>query len=60
MPSEKMWDQLKDAVCNRADDTIEELREAMLPKLCSWWESADGLMSLLGQGKNGLGQQVNA
>ena len=59
-PSEKMWDQMKDAVCNRADDTIEDLREAMLPKLRSWWERADGLMSVLGEGKNWLGQQVNA
>ena len=59
-PSEKMWDQMKDAVCNRADNTIEELREAMLPKLRGWWERADGLMSLLSQGRNWLGQQVNA
>lgn len=59
-PSEKMWDQMRDEVCHRTDDTIEELREAMLPKLRSWWERTDGLMSLLGQGKNWLGQQVNA
>jgi transposase len=58
-PSEKMWDLVKDEVCNRADDTIEGLREAMEPKLRSWWEQPGGLRSLVGYGKNWLGQQVN-
>ncbi len=48
-----MWDQMKDAVCHQADDTIEDLREAMVPKLRSGWERGDGLISLLGQGKIG-------
>ena len=59
-PSEKMWDQMKDPVCNPADNTIKDPREAMLPKLCGWWERTDGLMSLLSQGRNWPCQQVNA
>jgi hypothetical protein len=54
-----MWDLVKDEVCNRADDTIEGLREAMEAKLRSWWEQPGGLRSLVGYGKNWLGQQAN-
>lgn len=59
-PTEKIWDQIKDVVCNEAYESIDALQEAMLPILRQFWEQADGLMSLLSYGKNWLGQEVNA
>ena len=57
-PTEKIWDQLKDAVCNRVFGTIEALQEGMLPKLREFWENPLGLSSLIGN--NWLRHQVNA
>lgn len=56
-PVEKIWDQLKDAVCNRVFESVEALREALLPKLREFWENPLGLSSLLG--RNWLGQKAN-
>ena len=57
-PTEKIWDQLKDVVCNKVFDGIEAMREELLPKLKSFWESPAGLSSLIGN--NWLRQKVNA
>jgi transposase len=57
-PTEKIWDQLKDVVCNRVFETIEVLRAALLPKLRSFWSDPLGLSSLVG--RNWLLQKVNA
>ena len=57
-PTEKIQDQLKDAVCNRVFGTIEALQEGMLPKLREFWENPLGLSSLIGN--NWLRHQVNA
>ncbi len=57
-PVEKVWDQLKDAVCNRVFESVEALREGLLPKLKEFWENPSGLTSLIG--KNWLRQKVNA
>ena len=57
-PTEKIWDQIKDVICNQVFATIEALREAILPKLRSFWESPDGLSSLIGQ--TWLRQKANA
>lgn len=57
-PTEKIWDQLKDEVCNRVYDTIDALRAALLPKLREFWEPPGGLGSLIGCGW--LRQKVNA
>ena len=57
-PTEKIQDQLKDAVCNRVFGTIEALQEGMLPKLREFWENPLRLSSLIGN--NWLCQQVNA
>jgi transposase len=56
-PSEKIWDPLKDTIGNRVFSGIEELREALLPKLQSFWRRAAGLSSLIGQ--NWLRHQAN-
>jgi transposase len=57
-PTEKIWDQLKDTVCNRVFDTVEALRDALLPKLRDFWSDPLGLSSLVG--RNWLLQKVNA
>ena len=57
-PTEKIWDQLKDVVCNRVFDTIESLRDALLPRLRAFWSDPLGLSSLVGS--NWLLQKVNA
>ena len=57
-PTEKIWDQLKDTVCNRVFDTIKALRDALLPKLQDFWRDPRGLRSLIG--RNWLLQKVNA
>ena len=57
-PTEKIWDQIKDAVCNKVFKSIEALREGMLPLLREFWENPQGLTSLIGN--NWLRHQVNA
>ena len=57
-PTEKIWDQLKGAVCNRVFGTIEALQEGMLPKLREFRENPLGLSSLIGN--NWLRHKVNA
>lgn len=55
-PVEKVWDQLRDAVCNGVFESVEALRQAMLPKLREFWEHPAGLSSLIGN--NWLRQKV--
>lgn len=47
-PTEKIWHQIKDAVCNKVFRDIEALREGMLPVLREFWENPLGLTSLVG------------
>ena len=37
-PPEKLWDLLKDGICNRVFDTIEALEDALVEKLRPYWE----------------------
>ena len=57
-PTGKIRDQFKDVVCNKVFDGIEAMREELLPKLKSFWESPGGLSSLVGN--NWLRQKANA
>ena len=57
-PTEKIEDQLKDAVCNRVSGTMEALQEGMLPKLREFRENPLGPGSLIGN--NWLRHHVNA
>lgn len=57
-PTEKIWDQLKDVICNKVFEGIEALRDALLPRLRAFWESPGGLGSLVGN--NWLRHEVNA
>lgn len=57
-PTEKIWDLVKDTLCNRVFAGIEQLREAMLPRLQEFWQQPGGLSSLVGN--NWLRHHVNA
>ncbi len=47
---EKLWDHLKDAVCNRVFATVEELREALTAWLQEFWSDGARALSLLRRG----------
>jgi len=49
-PIEKLWDHLKDTICNRIDDTIEELEDKITEFLKAFWESPPRIKSLIGDG----------
>ena len=49
-PTEKLWDILKDGICNRVFETIEALEEALTSKLRLYWEETERVVSLIGNG----------
>jgi transposase len=49
-PAEKLWDILKDGICNRLFETIEALEEALTAKLRLYWEESERVVSLIGSG----------
>ena len=49
-PVEKLWDHLKDAICNRVFATVEELREALAAWLKEFWSDGARALSLIGRG----------
>ncbi|MEO7317367.1 MAG: transposase [Chthoniobacteraceae bacterium] len=49
-PVEKLWDHLKDAICNRVFATVEELREALAAWLKEFWRDGARALSLIGRG----------
>ena len=49
-PVEKLWDHLKDAICNRVFATVEELREALAGWLEEFWSDGARALSLIGRG----------
>jgi len=49
-PIEKLWDHLKDSICNRIDDTIEQLEDKISEFLKAFWESPPRIASLVGDG----------
>ncbi len=46
-PVEGLWDLLRDEVCNRAFDTVEQLQERLAPALARYWEDASKPLSLV-------------
>jgi len=40
-PVEKLWDHLKDTLCDRIDDTIEQLEDKITEFLKAFWESPE-------------------
>ena len=57
-PCEQFWDMVKDAIGNRVFETIEALREAMLPILRRHFEDAKAVLSLIG--RPWIAQQANS
>ena len=57
-PIEKLWDHLKDVVCNQVYPTIAELRTALHRWLEAFWRDESRAFSLIGRGW--LWAQVNA
>ena len=57
-PCEQLWDLIKDEIGNRIFETVEALREAMLPALERWWSDADAVLQLIG--RSWLLDQANA
>ena len=49
-PVEKLWDQMKDAICNRVFASVEELREALAEWLEAFWSDGARALSLIGHG----------
>ena|SRR5450631_2684861 len=49
-PVEKLWDVLRDAICNRVFAAIEQLQEALTTRLQLYWQEATQVLSLLGSG----------
>ena len=56
-PVERLWDQVKDAICNRTFTTIEALREALTPVLAGFWNCPKRVKKLIG--KSWLIQNAN-
>lgn len=48
-PCEQLWDIVKDDIGNRVFETIEALREAMLPTLKRYWDDAGAVTKLIGR-----------
>lgn len=45
-PIEKLWDIVKDHICTRCWDTLEELEDAITEVLEKWWSRSKGFTSL--------------
>jgi transposase len=49
-PVEKLWDIVRDGICNRVFPALAELRVALNAKLRPYWEDPSQVLSLLGSG----------
>jgi transposase len=49
-PVEKLWDQLKDRICNQPFTTLRALEAVMTDSLRAFWEDAQRVVSLIGDG----------
>ena len=49
-PVEKLWDHLKDEICNRVFANVEDLREALTGWLQEFWSDGARALSLIGRG----------
>jgi transposase len=49
-PIEKLWDQLKDHLCNRVYASLTALEEAMTNFLRPFWQEPERVRALIGQG----------
>jgi transposase len=58
-PIEKLWDIVKDSICNQIFPTLLHLEEALSKTLSSYWNNARKVFALIGS-KNWLISQANA
>lgn len=49
-PVEKLWDHMKDEICNRVFASVEELREVLTKWLEAFWSDGTRALSLIGHG----------
>jgi hypothetical protein len=49
-PVEKLWDVLKDRICNRTWEDLEALMEAINDVLAEYWTTPSKVKSLIGSG----------
>lgn len=49
-PAEKLWDIVKDGICNRDWTDLNELEEAITERIQPYWENAKKVASLIGEG----------
>lgn len=49
-PAEKLWDIVKDVICNQDWNDLDELESAITAKIKPYWEDAKRVMSLIGSG----------
>lgn len=57
-PVEKVWDMMRDALCNRAFDTLEQMEAAITQWLQEFWQDTRNVSQLIGRGW--LWHQANA
>jgi hypothetical protein len=49
-PVEKLWDQVKDRICNQPFDSLRALEAVMTDFLRAFWQDARRVVSLIGEG----------
>ena len=49
-PVEKLWDQLKDRLCNRVFANLKALETVMSEFLRAFWQDTQRVVSLIGDG----------
>ena len=47
-PIEKLWDIVKDAICNRIFATLDQLEEALTSVLAQYWSESQRVYNLIG------------
>jgi len=58
-PIEKLWDKMKDALCNRVFETLDQIEKAIDESLRPYWESPKPSRSLVGSGWMHSGANVS-
>ena len=49
-PAEKLWDIVKDGICNQLWPDLDKLEDAITQKIRPYWEDATKVVSLIGDG----------
>jgi transposase len=49
-PVEKLWDIVRDAICNRVFSSLQQLQEAITAVLSRYWQDAKAVFNLIGRG----------